>query len=293
MADARVVTCSTVINNTGQSDCSVDIGYVIGHVLAPRGTSFATTDAAKILANWTTLIQADSGTRIYPIPPSVFQEFTPNEAQYETLSRGNEYFLYTLMNKDRFKISAKLMTPIFLENMESLNNGIWGVFEITSNGYIIGKTSDGTTFEAVDADVRIEQQDKATSEAGAHLPYTVRIVNADDRTNFVSWVKPTAWNPATDLEGLLDVNLAVSGTPSATELIVTASTALNAKAVTGLVLADFLFTTSGTPDSVNESPDGTYTFTDTDLASGSVSLKAPSAMTTPGYEVVEPVAFVI
>lgn len=287
------ITCSSLIENTGHSDCNVDVGFDIGHVFVPRGTEIDTEANAKLLATWTTGIQADAGSRWFPVPPSVKQEFTADEPVYESLAQGKEQYLYTNTSKDRFFISANTLTPKFVSNLNSLNNGVWAAYIITSNGYVKGKTTDDTKFLPINVDIRVEPQRKATDAEGAHLPYTVRLVDYQDWNVYGAIVKPTAFNPVTDLEGLLDVDLAVSGVPTSSELIITVATNLNAVAVTGLVLADFAFTTSGTPDSVAESPNGTYTFTDTDLASGSVTLKSPSAMTTTGYESTGSVSFTI
>ena len=278
------ITCSTIIENTGQSDCVLNVGYDVGHILVPRGTEIDTEANAKLLATWTTLIQADSGSRAYPLPMSVKQEYTQDEPVYEALSQGAETYLYTNTSKDTFFIDSQIVTPKFNSNMQSLNNGVWAAYTVTSNGYIKGKTTDNTKFLPINCSFRVLPQRKATDAEGSHLPYTLRYDDYEDWNLYGAAVKPTAFNPKTDLEGLLDVDLAVSGTPNATTLIITASTDLNAKAVTGLVLADFTFTDSGTPDSVTESPDGTYTFTDIDLATGSADLKSPSAMTTEGYE---------
>lgn len=290
MADIGQVTCATELKNTGLSKCSVDLGFVIGHILVPRDTEFATKALAQDVANWQTGIQADAGSRFYPLAPSIIQEPTPNESIYQDLSQGRQKFLYTKIGKDVFKLDSEIMTPLFLQNIESLNNGIWAVYEYTSTGFILGKSVDGVKFLPRYATVHIEQQDKGTAEAAADLPYTVQLVNDKDRTDFVAWIEPD-FNPATDLEGLLDVGFVVSGSPSITELIVLATTALNGLAVTGAVLADFLvLKTNGdsqTPDSVSESPDGTYTFVDTDLATGTLNFQAPSAMTLESYEGVE------
>lgn len=290
MADIGQVTCVTELKNTGLSKCSVDIGFVIGHILVPRDAEFATKALAQDVANWQTGIQADAGSRFFPLAPSIIQEPTPNEAIYQTLSQGKEKFLYTQIGKDTFKLDSELMTPLFLQNIESMNNGIWAVYEYTSTGLILGKSVDGVKFLPRYATIHIEQQDKGTAEAAADLPYTVQLVNDKDRTDFVAWIDPD-FNPATDLEGLHDVGFVVSGTPSLTELIVVATTALNGLAVTGGVLADFTVLTAigadQLPDSVSESPNGTYTFVDTDLATGSLNFKDPSAMTLQGYQGVE------
>jgi hypothetical protein len=284
------ITCSTLIKNTGLSDCNVDVGFDVGHVFVPRGTEIDTEANAKLLATWQTLIQADVGTRIYPVPPSVKQEPTADEPVYETLSQGAEQYLYTNTNKDRFFISASILTPTFVSNMNSLNNGIWAAYAFTSNGFIRGKSIDGVKFLPMDCTVRIEPQRKATDAEGAHLPYTVRFDDYKDWNENGAIVDPV-FNPSTDLEGLVNVNLAVSGTPTATELILVATTELNDIAVTGLVVADFLIKTAAgaeqAPSSVTESPTGTYTFVTSGQVTGTANLQLPSAMTTEGYEGVE------
>ncbi len=281
------ITCSTVLKNTGQSDCNVDVGFDVGHIFVPRGTEIDTEANAKLLATWQTGIQAAVGTRFYPVPPSVKQEPTADEPVYEPLSQGAEAYLYTNTSKDRFFISANILTPKFVSNMNALNNGIWAAYIITSNGFIKGKTIDDTKFLPINVDIRVEPQRKATDAEGAHLPYTVRLVDYKDWNELGAIIDPS-FNPSTDLEGLLDVDIAVSGTPSATEIIALLTTNLNAIAVTGLVVADFLILKDNgdeqAPSSVTESPDGTYTFVCVGQVDGSISLQIPSAMTTEGYE---------
>lgn len=168
-----------------------------------------------------------------------------------------------------------------------MNNGIWAVYEYTSTGHILGKSIDGIKFLPRYATVHIEQQDKGTPEAAADLPYTVQLVNDKDRTDFVAWIEPD-FNPATDLEGLMDVDIAVTGTPSATAIVAVLTTTLNNIAVDGFVVGDFLILldngTEQAPNSVTEEPAGTYTFDCTGQDDGSISLQIPSAMTTEGYE---------
>lgn len=287
MANIGQVECATELKNTGLSKCSVDTGFVIGHILVPRDTEFDTKALAQDVANWQTGIQAAVGSRFFPLAPSIIQEPTPNEAVYQELSQGKQKFLYTKVGKDLFKLDSELMTPLFLQNIESMNNGIWAVYEYTSTGHILGKSIDGIKFLPRYATVHIEQQDKGTPEAAADLPYTVQLVNDKDRTDFVAWIEPD-FNPATDLEGLMDVDIAVTGTPTSSEIVVKLTTALNNIPVDGFVVDDFLILKDNgdtqDPDSLVEDPDGTYTITATSQADGTISLQIPSAMTTEGYE---------
>lgn len=285
------VDCTVNISETGKPACGLDVGRVVGHILCAQGTEFATGDLAKLLANWTTLIQANTA---YPIPLSWKQEYAQNEDQEVTGSGGKTKVLYSLVGKDKFYIPYDILTNDYVANLKSLNNrGNWGVFDVTENGYIGGKSSDGTKFQAIDANVRFLSRNKASDEDGGDMPYTVQYDSVDDKDLYGQHIKPTDFNPKTDLDGLLDVDLAIVGNPTASTLVVTAKTALNGIPVSDLVLGDFLFTTSGTPDSVAESPDGTYTFTDTDLSSGSISLQIPASMTAKGYKSSGAVSFTV
>lgn len=281
------ITCTTVLKNTGQSDCNVDVGFDVGHIFVPRGTEIDTEANAKLLATYQTGIQAVIGTRYFPIPASVKQEFTPDEPVYEALSQGAEQYLYTNTSKDRFFIAANILTPKFVSNMNALNNGIWACYPFTSNGFIRGKSTDDTKFLPMNCTIRIEPQRKATDAEGAHLPYTVRFDDYKDWNENGAIVDPS-FNPSTDLEGLLDVDIAVTGTPSASEIIVDLTTNLNGIVVTGLVVADFLILKDNgdaqDPDTSVEDPAGTYTIAATGQVDGTISLQIPSAMTTEGYE---------
>lgn len=278
------ITCTTSISNTGHSECSVDVGFDVGHVFVPRGTEIDTEANAKLLATWTTGIKDVANTRWYPFLMSVKQEFAEDESVYEEMSQGKDEYLYTKTAKDRFFLPARLMTPKMVKNLRSFNDGTWAAYIITSNGYIKGKSIDGVKFLPIDVELQVEAQAKGTDSTGAHLPYTVRMETYTDWNDYGEVVKPTAFNPQVELQGLRDVDLAVSGVPNATTLVITVATDLNAKAVTGLILADFVFTDSGTPDSVAETPDGTYTFTDTDLATGSADLVAAASLSTGLFE---------
>lgn len=297
---AYEITCSTVLKNTGQSDCVIVPGFDQMHILVPRGTEIATETAAKTLSTWTNLIKAAVGTRIFPLPASVKQEFTQDEPVYEALSQGAESYLYTNTSKDTFYIDSEIVTPQFNINAQALNNGVWACYVVTSNGYIKGKSVDGTKFLPMNCQFRVLPQRKATDAEGPHLPYTLRLDSYEDWNLYGAAVKPTEFNPLTDLEGLLDVNLATSGTPSSSEIIIDVTTDLNSIGVTGLAVGDFSFLkdsdgSTQTPDSMTESTtvNGRYTFDFTGLVTGTVDLVAASALTVAGYESTGSISYTI
>lgn len=294
------ITCDTLIKNTGNSDCSVLYGYDKKHILVPRGTEIADADTAALLATWTTGINAASSSRYRPLMSSWRIEPTQDEPVFQPGAEGAEEYLYTNANKDTFYLQGSRITPVLNSNYQSLNNGQWAAYIVTSNGYIKGKSIDGTKFLPIDVDFRMLPQRKATDSEGPELAYTVRMDSTDDWNLYGAAIKPSSWNPLTDLEGLLDVDLSISGTPTSTEIIVDINTNLNDVGVTGFAVADFLFyktsdDTVQTPDSMTESTtvDGRYTFVFTALVSGYVTLKAPSAASQQGYESTGSVTFTI
>lgn len=294
MADNNyAVQCSTLLGNVGTSECTIITGFVKGHILVPQDFEIDTVANAELLATWITARKAAIGSRAFPLPPAVKPEFTQDEAVYEDLGEGDESYLYTNTGKDIFYIDSTIVTPTFNANMQKLNNGVWSCYEVTSNGWIRGKSIDGTKFLPKKCKVRVLPQRKATDSEGSHLPYSVRILSYEDTNVYGAAIKPTDWNPVTDLlgEGLLDVNLTISGTPTSTEIIVDVKTDLNSIGVTDLVIGDFSFLKSSdgstqTPDSMTESTtvDGRYTFVFTAAVTGTVDLVVASSLTVDGYE---------
>lgn len=294
------ITCATLIKNTGHSDCSVNYGKDTMHILVPRGTEIATATLAETLATWTTGINAVSASRFRPLMPAWRSEFTQDEPVFQTGDYGDEEYLYTNANKDTFYLKGSRITPKLNSNYQSLSNGQWAAYIVTSNGYIKGKTTDGVKFLPINVSFRMLPQRKNTDAEGAELAYTIRVDSVDDWNLYGAAVKPTAWNPKTDLEGLLDVNLSVNGTPSGTAIEIDVKTDLNDLGVSGFAVGDFLFYktsdgTAQTPESMTASTTvaGRYAFVFTALVTGTVTLKAPSAASIKGYESTGAVAFTI
>lgn len=294
------ITCSELKKNTGISNCVIVPGFHKKHIFVPRGTEIATETLAETLSTWTDLTHAGTATRAYPLPGAVKPEFVQDEPVFEDLGEGNEAYVRTNTSKDTFYINAEIVTPTFNANVQALNNGVWACYIVTSNGYILGKSTDGTKFLPFNCSVRVLPQNKATADQAPHLPYTVRLESYEDWNLYGAAVKPTAFNPLTDIDGLLDVNLTISGTPSSSEIIVDVKTDLNADGVTDLVIGDFSFLkdsdgSAQTPDTMTESTsvDGRYTFDFTGLVDGTVDLVVPASLSIDGYEASSETSFTV
>lgn len=288
---AYEITCSELKKNTGISNCVIVPGFHKKHIFVPRGTEIDSEDLAKTLSTWTTLTQAGWASRALPLPGAVKPEFVADEPVFEDLGEGNEAYVSTNTSKDTFYINAEIVTPQYNANIQALNNGVWACYIVTSNGYIIGKSTDKVKFLPFNCSVRVLPQNKATATEAAHLGYTVRLESYEDWNLYGAAVKPTEFNPLTDITGLLDVNLELAESATALKAVIDVKTDLNADGVTSLAIGDFSFLkdsdgSAQTPESMTESAtvDGRYTFVFTALVDGTVDLVAASALTESGYE---------
>lgn len=101
------------------------------------------------------------------------------------------------------------------------------------------------------------------------------------------------------LTPLSTVQLAVQGTPTASEIIVKVTTKLESANVLGLVAADFTLVDgtgsdqSGSISGVTDNGDGTYTIAGTGFVSGDVGLVDADVISIPGWEMEKVASFTI
>jgi hypothetical protein len=96
------------------------------------------------------------------------------------------------------------------------------------------------------------------------------------------------------LKSMVDVRLAVVGTPTATGFVVSVKSALDNTGIRGLLSADFI-KASGVSAAVfgTDNGDGTYSFTGAGLTTGTVTLRAANLLTVKSYEAVAPATVTI
>ena len=283
------LSCGTNRNNTGKKKCYEDFGPIKKLILTPTDGSLTDEDTALVLANWTANGNLDESDRFYPLPKFFgVPEFDDEETIYEE-NNGDRLKVREGVRSYTAMIKSSLVEHI---NLRTLNGQSWKCYEITSNGYIKGTTSDGTLFEPFT--VQLFEVQKQSSNDGSSVEKTmIRVVldNANEWDDNGAWVKPTAFNPLEDLNGLQDVVIAEETGSTTAILQVGVTQTGDGENVTGLVKEDFLVTNSdGDEDAVSaltDNNDGTYALT---LTSGgadtyTVSLQATEDMTTEGYEV--------
>lgn len=286
MADSFSVTCTSSQNNTGEPRCGDDMGYPKKFVFVPRGTEFATEAAAKVLANWTTLINSASADRAYPFPVIFKSEPAADEPVYEDGLGGQSIFVALKAGKSKYQFT--LNSICYAKKLQSFNDNTWAVFIITSTGKILGVTdSTGLKFQPQNCVLRVDSPILPTDTTTGKIPITLQMVNpALFNTNGVVLDPSATFDPETQLLGIQDVYL-TGATPTATTWAVTVKTRCDNVAVSGLVAGDFTVLKGVTPVSVTaaETADGVYTLTySTQSGDLTCQLKNQPDMTTNGYE---------
>jgi len=294
MANEYKIECLTNLKNTGGlSKCLVNAGKNRFFILVPDGTEFADSATVGTLSNWTTKIQAAKASRIFPLPP--FFTYTP-EKEDDVFFAGdaNEQAFV----RDGYRNGSMAMyvhaTPCMIKALKSFNNQNWKAFAVTENGYIRGKSTDNTKFEGF----KVFFHAGSLKEAGGDDPeqFPVEIYWKEPIEQYQALIKPSGFDPLTDLKGLINLDITDAGTevPATTNptIVLDIEQSCDATPSTDLVLADFKLTDpSGNDDTSNISGvtangDGTYTVTFTALVTGDyiIDLLAPASMTTTGYE---------
>lgn len=282
------LNCSTNFQNTGLQVCNEDLGYWSKLILTPTDFEIDTASNAILEATWKTAINDDSEDRIRPFPQIKFWAENSEETQYEDGIAGSKIFV----REGRYDVNMILAEIAFClhKKLRGLNNGKWSYYIVTSNGYILGYTLDGTKFLPFSADIiRVEKQ--MLTDGTTALKTPVRIVGSDatEWNDNGVWVKPTAFNPI-NLDGIHDVILAYVGSATSTTATISVITTCDNVDVIGLVVGDFQLLNSSlvsqTINTVTDNDDGTYTLAYDALAPDSYTfnLKAPKNQTTKGYE---------
>jgi hypothetical protein len=282
------VDCATNTQNTGQPRCGDNMGYDEFVMAVPNGTEFATEAAAKVLDNWTTIINAAPSDRGYPLPKFFKSEPAKNEDIFEEGIGGQSAFVAKKAGKGAYE--TLWISKCFAKKLQSFNDKAWSVFFFTNTGKIKAVTDSATKLkvQAQKALIRVGSDIMPTDTTAGKVPITIQLLNPTlwDTNGIV--IDPSAtFDPATDLLGIQDVYL-TGATPTATGWVITIKTTCDNATVSGLVTADFVMLAGTTPvtiATVTETSDGVYTFVfPTQSGTVSMGLLNQPAMTTKGYE---------
>lgn len=128
----------------GEQSAPQDLGYPIGAILVPKGEEFATDALALVEANWLTNINSTDGIRWRVLPFEYNVEPTKADDTYATSSTGNVRFALAGKTTVKYFVTS---TPFVKSQLNNLNGIDWNIYILTSNGFIVGTSSDGTKFQ--------------------------------------------------------------------------------------------------------------------------------------------------
>lgn len=283
--------CNGSLSNTGSAACREDFGMIGRWIIVPPGSAgeFAARADALVEANWETMINAASANdRARPLA-KVFQlEANDEETIYEEGSDGAK----DPVREGRYDGTyISLLSLCEHKKYRTMNGNKLKGYRVTKNGYIQG-TTNGTKFTPFDIEL-LEVEKQTRNDGSVKEKTRIRIVesNPTEWNDRGWWVKPTAFDPLTDLDGIIDVVLAEVGVSTATSTVFTVKTDCGAKPIDGLVKADFLLVDAAGNDevakitSITSNGNGQYTAVWDTLGADTYTLTTSGVgtMTTQGY----------
>jgi len=282
--------------NTGMQKCTGSLGGVKGFVLVPAGTEIDTKANAELLATWTAGINAVKADRWFPFPIAFKVEDVSTEEKWVEGSFGQRDMV------ERGAYALKMTLPRmgkYNEQQLQLHNNKTdlGVFLIKSDGAIEGYSSDGVKFQAIDlSEFYISKPTLAVGEDASRLMVNLEFANTEQYAQYGVAIKPTTFNPLSQLLGIMDVMLEAT-LPTATSVKITVTNYADGGAVVGLVAGDFVMTDDGaavTLTTVTDNSDGTYSVVNPTVGGViDVNLKQQPAMATAGFESIGSVTYTI
>jgi hypothetical protein len=276
--------CSSLLYNIGSLDCNKNNPFLdaVALIFTLDDFEFDTFADFATEAEWTDGVKAGN---IFPLPGIVEVEDQSEESQYYEAPSGQR--IPRRLGKYRHIYRYNLPFEVH-KALQSFRSANVRVFIVDDAGNISGYSPDGTKVKGFSlSNLNPEKMTSAGQDnTPAWSPIVVDQQDAKQWNELGVFINP-AWDAAS-LLALTDVELSVVSA-SATEIVIkvaynaglSADGSVSFVGVAGILEADFSFTTTS-PTSMVDNGNGTYTFTGTSMASGSVDLVAPSSMASTG-----------
>ena len=272
-------SCVATLGKTGLSNCKDELTYDAMLVWTTNTFEFASESDAETEQDW---IDAINLGTVFPHP--IFDEVEPaieDDVEQET-AIGASLFV----REGKYGGVGRAITALCnLANLRTFNEVTGRAFIVTGNGKVYGTSPDGVKFKGFTlSKFHVSKLGGSDGSTKRMVEWRYQFKIPSEMGDFAA-VPQLTWNPLTQLTGVVPVTIAVSGVPTASELIVSVTRDCDNEVVTGLVEADFVILdaalavqpTTGFTDNA----DGTYTFTfSADLETGTIHLETPSAQTT-------------
>ena len=287
------VSCSTHVANTGVKDLCQDLGPIAGYMLCPYDYSITEANA-RLKATWDTAILAEKANRVYPFPPALGMTDNSEGTVYQDFALGR---LFVKDGKTILQFSHQ-SSRYKHEALKSHTGRKCSVVFFDQQGRIHGVVgSTASMFKAVNLSELTVEKIKMNdgSSQGTHTVVSMTFENPNEWETKPAVISGLPWEPST-LTGLIDVELSLVGTATTSGMVVKAVGARSGYPFNGVV-GDFeVRNSAGVIQSLTSvtADQGVHTITATLLAGAyTVALKAPSQMTTKGYESIAPISVTV
>jgi len=270
---------SSQTKNTGADSQCLE-GMTVGYALSKNPLVFPTIANLKTLEDWKTAITAKDVVIAYSVEANL-ENVVTEPTYYESRS-------LKIKTKDG-KVGKKFTHHLSLCSHSALSSfedsEYIYVYEFTEDGYIKA-INGGNAIEGLKLSNFLVSPRKDAVD-GTPASTDVEFVYADFKSfeNDGVIVKPDF--AIEDLKGIFEVGFEVVGTPTATEIVVKATSGCKRKAVTSLALADFLLKdASGATQTITAvtAVDNVYTLAGAGLVSGTLATNNVIVQTNISYE---------
>lgn len=264
--------CNAGLSNTGRPNCVPIFGITSSFIMVPLVANDGTRngiDLSATLPVWNDLVnQADASKRWFPLPSFENVELPKADSLFEEANSGRMVFLRQGKRSFAGELWAEDSTPTLLGKLQRNRCVDFGMYIVDVNGNLVGSEEGGYLYP-----IPVDNASFDPKFAFATDSTTQKIMLGfdfdrlfDESTMYQINVDEAGIN-FTSLEGLIDVNLlnlAVSTTLATFDAKLDYGTAVNkilykgATATADWTINNITQSLSFAPDSVTETPDGTY-----------------------------------
>lgn len=273
--------CITDVQNVGASACKQFPQALESFIKTPLDFEITAADAADP-TKWQDAIVAGAAERVHLFPLAYDFENLSEDATRASSNLGKE--VTVRLGQYRFRL-------LFRENLE-MHKAMYShlgsggrIFLIDTNKKLIGTSDDdGVTLKGFTLDQfmpeKIQFGDGSTPSLS---PIYISLANSDELD--VNGVQIRFNTQLLAIKPLIDVKLAVVGTPLATAFTISVKSKYDNVGVKGLVSGDFV-KASGISAAVfgTDNGDGTYSFTGTGMTTGTITLDDADELSIQAYE---------
>lgn len=272
------------LGNSGRTGATENLGYFAKLLWCKPDFEISSEANALLEATWQDAINLK---QVYPFPMFSKVENSDEDDVKESFPTGQEVFVREGKIRETGHVNLALMA---LQNLRTFNNVQGKLALVTSNGYIVMYSPDGTKAKGFSLqNFHVGGIGKTDGSNQRMTPISWGLADPTEVLDYGVAIKPS-WNPL-ELEGLLDVVITLTSSATASLCQFTVTRQCDGEGVDGLVQADFSFLkNAGTAQdgaglAFVEIGQGEYKFTATaSLVDGTINLKDPDLQTTGGYE---------